>query len=158
MTLHLYICTLCSHHTKRCPVLPRYWNLKETNVTDSIIGWQVGGYDLISLSRHTPDLRWMAVDDHGKSIGSACFASDWYDYIEDKFMTFINVSVFRQLQFNFKIQWYHSSCKSTKLCDPFCWVLLIFIICPVASGSVHEDEFRESTSGFEIIVKPFIDE
>ena len=54
----------------------------------------MGGYDLISLSRHTPDLRWMAVDDHGKSIGSACFASDWYDYIEDKFMTFINVSVF----------------------------------------------------------------
>ena len=54
----------------------------------------MGGYDLISLSRHTPDIHWMAVDDHGKSIGSACFASDWYDYIEDKFMTFINVSVF----------------------------------------------------------------
>ena len=51
---------------------------------------EVGGYDLISLTRTTPNASWMAVDGSGHSIGSACFASEWYDYLLDRFLTFID--------------------------------------------------------------------
>ena len=54
-------------------------------------GIEVGGYDLISLTRNTPNPNWMALDPStNKSIGSACFASEWYDYLLDKFVSFIN--------------------------------------------------------------------
>ena len=53
-------------------------------------GIEVGGYDLISLTRTTPNASWMAVDVNGKSIGSACFASHWYDQLLERFLYFIN--------------------------------------------------------------------
>ncbi len=52
---------------------------------------QVGGYDLISLSRVVPH-QFMALDEKGKSIGSACFASGWYDYLNERVTSFIKVS------------------------------------------------------------------
>ena len=52
-------------------------------------GIEVGGYDLIALTRHVQS-SWMAVDKQNKSIGSACFASGWYDQLLNKVLTFAN--------------------------------------------------------------------
>ncbi|XP_013417536.1 uncharacterized protein LOC106178765 [Lingula anatina] len=51
-------------------------------------GIEVGGYDLISLSRQV-QADWMAIDVHGHSIGSACFASGWHDNIKTKLFSFL---------------------------------------------------------------------
>ena len=53
-------------------------------------GIEVGGYDLIALSRHVQPA-WMAIDpDTGKPRDSACFASDWYDYLLNHTLTFMD--------------------------------------------------------------------
>ena len=52
-------------------------------------GIEVGGYDLIALSRHVQP-SWMAVNAANQSIGSACFASKWYDQLTKQMLTFMN--------------------------------------------------------------------
>ena len=44
---------------------------------------QVGGYDLIALSRHVKPA-WMAVNQ-----SSACFASGWYDHLLNRTLGFL---------------------------------------------------------------------
>ncbi len=51
----------------------------------------MGGYDLIALTRQTPDAGWMATNATGQSIGSACFASQWYDYLLGRVEAFVQV-------------------------------------------------------------------
>lgn len=46
-------------------------------------GIEVGGYDLISLTR-VVDNKWMALKEDGSVSDSACFASGWYEEILDK--------------------------------------------------------------------------
>lgn len=41
-------------------------------------GIEVGGYDLIALTRKVKD-SWMATDNKGNVTNNACFASGWYD-------------------------------------------------------------------------------
>ena len=54
-------------------------------------GIEIGGYDLISLTRVTPNASWMAVNATTKhSRGSACFASEWYDYLTERLFNFID--------------------------------------------------------------------
>jgi len=56
-------------------------------------GIEVGGYDLIAETRRPPaEMRFFeAIDPHtGKGRGSACFASGWYDYLLERFMSFID--------------------------------------------------------------------
>ena len=50
-------------------------------------GIEIGGYDLIALTRQTKK-EWMALRSDNSSIGSACFASEWYDYLLDTFLKF----------------------------------------------------------------------
>ena len=45
---------------------------------------------MIGLSRQVPR-QFMAVDQKGKSIGNACFASGWYDYLTERVNNFIKV-------------------------------------------------------------------
>lgn len=52
-------------------------------------GIEVGGYDLIALTRSVK-AEWMAVDSNNKSIGSACFASGWYDNLLNQTLWFMN--------------------------------------------------------------------
>ena len=53
-------------------------------------GIEVGGYDLIALTREVQD-SWMAVDpDTGKLRDNACFASGWYDYLLNRTLTFMD--------------------------------------------------------------------
>ncbi len=53
-------------------------------------GIEVGGYDLIALTRQVQP-SWMAIDSAtNKSDGNACFASDWYDYLLNRTLTFMN--------------------------------------------------------------------
>jgi len=53
-------------------------------------GIEVGGYDLIALTRITND-SWMAIDPAtNKSRGNACFASGWYDYLLNRTLTFMD--------------------------------------------------------------------
>ena len=55
--------------------------MKETIAYANSKGIEVGGYDLICLTRSV-QAEWMAIDPTtGKSFGSACFASGWYDYL-----------------------------------------------------------------------------
>ncbi|CAF0914742.1 unnamed protein product [Rotaria sordida] len=53
-------------------------------------GIEVGGYDLIALTRQVrPD--WMAIDPStGKPRDSVCFASGWYDYLLNRTLTFMD--------------------------------------------------------------------
>ena len=53
-------------------------------------GIEVGGYDLISWTR-TPPAQWAVIDPKtGKPVGDACFASGWYDYLLERFTTFMD--------------------------------------------------------------------
>ena len=51
-------------------------------------GIEVGGYDLIALTRHVKK-EWMALNDDGTSARGACFASGWYDDLLNKTLSFI---------------------------------------------------------------------
>ena len=50
-------------------------------------GIEVGGYDLISLSREV-EPEWMAINSDGTPETSACFASGWYDDLYQRVMQF----------------------------------------------------------------------
>ena len=50
-------------------------------------GIEVGGYDLIALTRTPPNKEWLA---KGASSRSACFASGWYDFLTERFLYFMN--------------------------------------------------------------------
>ncbi|CAH1774707.1 unnamed protein product [Owenia fusiformis] len=51
---------------------------------------EVGGYDLIALTRRTA-VDWMAIDPSTmQPSGNACFASDWYDFLLKRMMTFMD--------------------------------------------------------------------
>jgi hypothetical protein len=53
-------------------------------------GIEVGGYDLISWTRKVQPA-WMAIDPStGEPRDSACFASEWYDYLLNRTLTFMN--------------------------------------------------------------------
>ena len=53
-------------------------------------GIEVGGYDLIALTRQV-QTSWMAIDPNtGKPRDSACFASGWYDYLLNRTLTFMD--------------------------------------------------------------------
>ena len=52
-------------------------------------GIEVGGYDLIALTRHV-EADWMAIDSSNKSIGNACFASGWYDHLLQQTLSFMD--------------------------------------------------------------------
>ncbi|CAF1910258.1 unnamed protein product [Rotaria magnacalcarata] len=53
-------------------------------------GIEVGGYDLIALTRQV-QVDWMAIDPTtGKPRDSACFASGWYDYLLNRTLTFMD--------------------------------------------------------------------
>ena len=43
-------------------------------------GIEVGGYDLIALTRRVRD-KWAALDEAGNNTGNACFASGWRDHL-----------------------------------------------------------------------------
>ena len=43
-------------------------------------GIEVGGYDLIALTRRVKD-KWAALDEVGNNTGNACFASGWRDHL-----------------------------------------------------------------------------
>ena len=60
-------------------------------------GIEVGGYDLICLDRNVDDYL-EAVDANGHSIGDACFASGWYDYLRDIVINFVNVTGLSMLE------------------------------------------------------------
>ena len=53
-------------------------------------GIEVGGYDLIALTRKVQE-NWMAIDaTSNSSVGSACFASGWYDHLLNQVMLFLD--------------------------------------------------------------------
>ena len=54
------------------------------------LGIEVGGYDLIALSRHVRK-EWMAINefDYSSPYASACFASGWYDDLLNKTLSFL---------------------------------------------------------------------
>ncbi|CAD5117051.1 unnamed protein product [Dimorphilus gyrociliatus] len=52
-------------------------------------GIEVGGYDLIALSRRTIP-KYMALDETGNSTDSTCFASEWYDVLLEKMISFMD--------------------------------------------------------------------
>jgi hypothetical protein len=53
-------------------------------------GIEVGGYDLIALTREVQP-PWMAIDPStGKPRDSACLASGWYDYLLNRTLTFMD--------------------------------------------------------------------
>jgi hypothetical protein len=53
-------------------------------------GIEVGGYDLIALTRDV-QASWMAIDPNtGKPRDSACFASGWYDYLLNRTLAFMD--------------------------------------------------------------------
>lgn len=53
-------------------------------------GIEVGGYDLIALTRHV-EADWMAIDaTTGKPGDNACFASGWFDYLLNRTLTFMD--------------------------------------------------------------------
>lgn len=52
-------------------------------------GIEVGGYDLIALTRTTVP-KYMALDESGNSTGSTCFASEWYDVLLGKMISFMD--------------------------------------------------------------------
>lgn len=60
-------------------------------------GIEVGGYDLIALSRKVKP-EWMAVNSANQSIGSACFASGWHDFLFDRILDFINRTGFSMVE------------------------------------------------------------
>ena len=61
-------------------------------------GIEVGGYDLIALSRGVK-FEWMAlVPGENKSVGSACFASEWYNYLTQRVINFIQKTGLRNLE------------------------------------------------------------
>ena len=53
-------------------------------------GIEVGGYDLIALTRHV-QASWMAIDpETGEPRDNVCFASGWYDYLLNRTLTFMD--------------------------------------------------------------------
>jgi hypothetical protein len=62
-----------------------------------LLASQVGGYDLICLDRDV-DPSFEAVDANGHSIGDACFASGWFDYLYGTVINFINVTGLAMLE------------------------------------------------------------
>jgi hypothetical protein len=52
-------------------------------------GIEIGAYDLIAWTRN-PGHEFATLSVDGKAQHNACFASGWYDYLLDKFLTFMN--------------------------------------------------------------------
>ncbi|ELU18239.1 hypothetical protein CAPTEDRAFT_228672 [Capitella teleta] len=53
-------------------------------------GLEMGGYDLISLSRYLPWPYWRDVPPPGHKGSGACFASGWYDYLMKRLIHFMD--------------------------------------------------------------------
>ena len=52
---------------------------------------------MIVMTR-TAAFEYMNLDKNNKSIGSTCMASAWYDYLLEKFMTFIDKTGFSMVE------------------------------------------------------------
>jgi hypothetical protein len=67
------------------------WNLITSDIAyANRKGIEVGGYDLIALTRQV-QASWMAIDPNtGQPRDSACFASGWYDYLLNRTLTFMD--------------------------------------------------------------------